>query len=70
MESQIKYSWKKSSISKIIWMVKVQGIAEQNKNAYHRAKKMKPKDYSPETCVYVCVCVCVCVCVYGLAICC
>ena len=30
-------------------MVKVQGIAEQNKNAYHRAKKMKPKDYRSET---------------------
>ena len=30
-------------------MVKVQGMAEQNKNAYHRAKKMKPKDYIPET---------------------
>ena len=49
MESQIKYSWKKSSISKIIWLVKVQGIVEQNKNAYHRAKKMKPKDYRSET---------------------
>ena len=49
MESQIKYSWKKSSISKVIWMVKVQGIAEQNKNAYHRAKKMKPEDYRSET---------------------
>ena len=49
MESQIKYRWKKSSISKIIWMVKVQGIVEQNKNAYHRAKKMKPKDHRPET---------------------
>ena len=49
MENQIKYRWKKSSISKIIWMVKVQGIVEQNKNAYHRAKKMKPKDYRPET---------------------
>ena len=30
-------------------MVKVQGIVEQNKNAYHRTKKMKPKDYRPET---------------------
>ena len=30
-------------------MVKVQGIVEQKKNAYHRAKKMKPKDYRPET---------------------
>ena len=30
-------------------MVKVQGIAEQNKNAYHRAKKMKPEDYRSET---------------------
>ena len=30
-------------------MVKVQGIVEQNKNAYHRAKKMKPKDFRPET---------------------
>ena len=49
MERQIKYSLKKSLISKIIWMVKVQGIVEQNKNAYHRTKKMKPKDYRPET---------------------
>ena len=49
MENQRKYSWTKSSISKIIWMVKVQGIVEQNKNAYHRAKKMKPKDYTSET---------------------
>ena len=49
MENQIKYRWKKSSISKIIWMVKVQGIVEQNKNAYHRTKKMKPKDHRPET---------------------
>ena len=30
-------------------MVKVQGIVEQNKNAYHRAKKMKPKDFRLET---------------------
>ena len=30
-------------------MVKVQGIVEQKKNAYHRAKKMKPKDFRPET---------------------
>ena len=30
-------------------MVKVQGIVEQNKNAYHRTKKMKPKDHRPET---------------------
>ena len=30
-------------------MVKVQGIVEQNKNAYHRTKKMRPKDYRPET---------------------
>ena len=30
-------------------MVKVQGIVEQNKNAYHKTKKMKPKDYRPET---------------------
>ena len=30
-------------------MVKVQGIVEQNKNAYHRTKKMSPKDYRPET---------------------
>ena len=30
-------------------MVKVQGIVEQKKNAYHRTKKMKPKDYRPET---------------------
>ena len=30
-------------------MVKVQVIVEQNKNAYHRAKKMKPKDFRPET---------------------
>ena len=30
-------------------MVKVQGIVEQNKNAYHRPKKMKPKDYRSET---------------------
>ena len=32
-------------------MVKVQGIVQQNKNAYHRTKKMKPKDYRPETCI-------------------
>ena len=30
-------------------MVKVQGIVEQTKNAYHRARKMKPKYYRPET---------------------
>ena len=30
-------------------MVKVQGIVERNKNAHHRAKKMKPKDYRAET---------------------
>ena len=30
-------------------MVKVQVIVEQNKNAYHRAKKMKPKDFRLET---------------------
>ena len=30
-------------------MVKVQGIVEQNKNAYHWAKKMKQKDFRPET---------------------
>ena len=30
-------------------MVKVQGIVEQNKNAHHKAKKMKPKDYRAET---------------------
>ena len=30
-------------------MVKVQGIVQQNKNAYHRTKKMKRKDYRPET---------------------
>ena len=30
-------------------MVKIQGIVEQNKNAYHRTKKMRPKDYGPET---------------------
>ena len=48
-KNQIKYSWTKSSISKIIWMVKVQGIVEQNKNAHHKAKKMKPKDYRAET---------------------
>ena len=30
-------------------MVKVQGMVQQNKNAYHTAKKMRPKDYIPET---------------------
>ena len=30
-------------------MVKVQGIVEQNKNGYHRTKKMSPKGYRRET---------------------